>query len=365
LTSIVLIPAILAEPAGFRAIRDHVTRIIVAFSPVGPLLASLILVHAIFAIATTFTTSSSATTTTITSVTTVTSTFAVASFGSAAVPKIAFDQIFSEDSSIALASRGTVDADARPLRAGCWALALAEMVDVTRFLTRFILVAMSIAFVHDVDNLGVGEMQGWIRTMPDAALVFLISRYDCKSPVGGEGFSSVVHDGAVVVRDSKMVCPSLDVEVVSVFVAHVVEENFDCCVPVHATLLVMKTDGVSKFVSRDAVNGAATDSERHFVIAMKPTDHGVTTAFIDNRDIIAMSGRLGQRTTGRSETNTCLLLPLLHGTQDDVGVSGPELSRYFIWNDGFGPPPIRVLHTRASEGGEALVGVGEGVLNGV
>ena len=46
------------------------------------------------------------------------------------------------------------------------------MVDVTEVLAGFILVTMGVAVVHDVDNLGVGEMQGRIRPMTDATLIF-------------------------------------------------------------------------------------------------------------------------------------------------------------------------------------------------
>lgn len=43
----------------------------------------------------------------------------------------------------------------------------------------------------------------------------------------------------------------------------------------------------------DAVISTAADPEGDLVIAVKPTDHGVAAALIDNRDVVPMSGCLG------------------------------------------------------------------------
>ena len=47
------------------------------------------------------------------------------------------------------------------------------MIDVARFLAGFVLVAMRIAIVHDVDNFGIGETQSGIRAMANTSLVIL------------------------------------------------------------------------------------------------------------------------------------------------------------------------------------------------
>lgn len=133
----------------------------------------------------------------------------------------------------------------RILWTGDWAFAFAEMIDVARLFAGLVLVTMGIAVVHDVDYLGVGESQSRVRSMPDAALIILVTRDDGESSICGERFSAIVHDGAVVVGYSEVVGSGLDVEVVLVASAHIVEENFDGSVAVDATLLVMKSYGVS------------------------------------------------------------------------------------------------------------------------
>ena len=62
---------------------------------------------------------------------------------------------------------------ARFLGARRWAFAFALMVDVAGFLASLILLAVRIAFVHNVDDFGVGEVQSRVRPVTDAALVVL------------------------------------------------------------------------------------------------------------------------------------------------------------------------------------------------
>lgn len=130
-----------------------------------------------------------------------------------------------------------------------------------------------------------------------------------------------MHDGAVVVRDAEVVRPRFDVEVVSVVPTHVVEENFNARVAISSTLFVMQSNGVTKFVSRDAVIGASADAERDFVIPMLPSDHGIAAAFIDDRDVISMTGSFRQGAAGGSKANASLVLPFLHSTQNNVSVT--------------------------------------------
>ena len=71
--------------------------------------------------------------------------------------------------------------------------------------------------------------------------MYLIPGYDGEPAVGGEGFPAVMHDGAVIVRNSKVESPSFHVKVVSVGPRYVFEENLDGGVTVCAALLVVET----------------------------------------------------------------------------------------------------------------------------
>jgi len=288
LTSLILIAAVFAKPASFGTVRNHVMRVVVAFSSICPLLTSIVMVEAVLSSATAAAAAAGG--------------FgrfrsvgrpgaaAVATSGTAAVAEIARDEGVSQNTTIVGASPRTVNTRARFLGARRWAFAFALMVDVAGFLASLILLAVRIAFVHNVDDFGVGEVQSRVRPVTDAALVVLITGYDGEPAVGGERFPAIVHDGAVIVRHSKVESPSFYVKVVSVGTRYVFEENLEGGVTVCATLLVMETDGVTEFVSHNPVISAAADSQRNFVIAMEPTNVGVAAAFVDHGNVVAVTG---------------------------------------------------------------------------
>mgnify|MGYP000474700069 CR=1 FL=1 len=137
-------------------------------------------------------------------------------------------------------------------------------------------------------------------------------------PLDGEGCSSVVHDGGVVVGSVQVVGVLL-VEVVGHPLVDVPPVDPDVSVAVAPGLLVVEAQSVVDLVLDDSVLDTAPPVEREHLSASHSAQRGETSASVLNADVVALVLTGDEADAGPS-------LEGFHGTVDLLPLHAAELS---------------------------------------
>ena len=135
-------------------------------------------------------------------------------------------------------------------------------------------------------------------------------------PLDGEGCSSVVHDGGVVVGSVQVVGVLL-VEVVGHPLVDVLPVDPDVAVAVAPGLLVLEAQSVVDLVLDDSVVDTAPPVEREHLSASHSAQRGETSAFVLDADVVVLVP------TG-DEADAGLAVEGLHGTVDLLNLPGGD-----------------------------------------
>ena len=73
----------------------------------------------------------------------------------------------------------------------------------------------------------------------------------------------------------------------------------------------MQADGMAEFVERSAVIGATVQRQRYFVISVGVADGGVTSASVEDGDLVVVPGGFVKFAAGWSKSHASLFHPLL------------------------------------------------------
>ena len=73
----------------------------------------------------------------------------------------------------------------------------------------------------------------------------------------------------------------------------------------------MQSDSMAEFVERGAVIGATVQRQRYFVISVGVADGGITSASVEDGDLVVVPGGFVKFTTCWSESHASLFHPLL------------------------------------------------------
>jgi len=204
---------------------------------------------------------------------------------------------------------------ARLLLAFVGAHAIAFVIDVTRLLAPSGSFAVTVAVVHFVDNFSVGEREPLLFS--DRVLIVRILRDHSQIAICGERVAFIMHDGAIIVFDAKVVRVVLFLKIVLVVFLDVVPQNLEIAVSVHATLFVMETDGMAEFVERSGMICASIICQTDLLeSAVRIANGRVAAAVTENGGCVVVAHFSSDATRRGLENDACLIHPFLHGRVD-------------------------------------------------